>query len=62
MMVWRTQVVATMTAMIDGFAAVEVTCEEARTCGPADPAATRAFQAEGYFVPWIGVPAANASW
>jgi hypothetical protein len=35
---------------------VEVTCEEARTCGAPDPAANPAFEAEGYFVPWIGVP------
>jgi hypothetical protein len=50
-------VVATMTNMLNSWAEVEVTCEEAQTCGPVDPAATPAFQAAGYFVPWINVPA-----
>lgn len=50
-------VVATMTNMLNSWAEVEVTCEEAQTCGPVDPAATPAFQAAGYLVPWINVPA-----
>ena len=32
-------VVATMTAMINSYAKQVVTCEEAQTCGPVDPAA-----------------------
>jgi hypothetical protein len=49
-------VVATMTAMIDHFSAVEVTCEEAQTCGPDDPAAKIAWEAAGYYVPWVNLP------
>jgi hypothetical protein len=49
-------VVETMTGMLQSWAAVSVTCEEARVCGPADPAATPIFQDAGYYVPWINVP------
>jgi hypothetical protein len=46
-------VVATMSNFLDDYAASEVTCEEAEICGPPDPAAVVAWDAEGYLVPWI---------
>jgi hypothetical protein len=52
----RPEVVSRMVAMLDSWAAREVTCVEARTCGPADPAGFEAFEREGYFVPWLGEP------
>ena len=52
----RAAVVADMVGMLQAYAPFEVTCEQAQTCGPADPAGFEAFESEGYFVPWIGVP------
>ena len=49
-------VVEAMTSMLESWAAVSVTCEEAQTCGPADPAATPIFREQGYYVPWMNVP------
>eukprot|EP01052_Picozoa_sp_SAG31_P078540 SAG31_NODE_38061_length_299_cov_0.780000_1_plen_49_part_01 len=45
-----------MTTMLESWAAVSVTCEEAQVCGPADPAASPIWNEQGYYLPWINVP------
>ena len=46
-------VVARLKEELATFAAAEVTCEEADTCGEPDPRAVPAFEAAGYYVPWL---------
>eukprot|EP01047_Picozoa_sp_COSAG01_P042151 COSAG01_NODE_3664_length_5814_cov_15.571829_6_plen_65_part_00 len=57
--------VAALRTELAAWGSSQLTCEEAETCGEPDPRALAAFEAAGYYVPWLfpeeGVAAAAAA-
>ena len=53
------QVAAQLRAALEAYSAVELTCEQAQTCGPPDSDGPAAWDAAGYVVPWLGLPAGH---